>query len=171
MPSTRIWFPRSVAVAVMFTLLACGGGDKQVITGPGLGNGGEVAAALNGASFLSITTTAVYDAVNSAMGFSATGLIGSETWVITIGASPISGPGTYTFDLGGTPSVYGGVANSKTGWSTPQAAASGTLKITTLSGSRMVGTFSFTADYSSGDATGAPGPVSVTNGSFDIALP
>ncbi len=64
--------------------------------------------------------------------------------------------------------MYGGIANSSSGWSTPQSAASGSLIITTLSASRMAGTFGFNTSAMTGQATGS---VTVTEGSFDIALP
>jgi hypothetical protein len=78
----------------------------------------------------------------------------------------IPGPGTYPLGVG--PSVAGGnVAISTTagGWRTPQTGADGSITITTLTASRMEGTFNFTAVPFTGTVTGTK---TVTEGSFAL---
>jgi hypothetical protein len=84
-------------------------------------------------------------------------------------------PGTGTFPLGinigTTPGGTGSVtvvagASSFTSYATPLSGSAGSVTITTLTSSRMVGTFTFTAANIVGAGTQA-----VTNGAFDIDLP
>ncbi len=52
-------------------------------------------------------------------------------------------------------------------WGTVGGAATGTVTVTSVTASRMAGTFSFTIPVSSGTATE---PLAVTNGSFDVGF-
>jgi hypothetical protein len=80
----------------------------------------------------------------------------------------IGAPGTYP--LGVNPTVFGGVAQlATTGgvWVTPASGAAGTVTITTLTPTRIAGTFEFTAVGTYGGATGTK---TVTNGLFDLTF-
>jgi len=66
--------------------------------------------------------------------------------------------------VGGT-----GIVSSSTGrsWFTPGSGAAGTVTVTTLTATHIVGTFSFNAEPLGGGATGTK---VVTNGAFDLIL-
>jgi hypothetical protein len=66
----------------------------------------------------------------------------------------IAGPGTYTLGLDGV-TTYGGFAGITGGgtWLTPLSGAAGTITISTLTTTRIAGTFSYTATASAGGAT------------------
>jgi len=81
----------------------------------------------------------------------------------------IDEPGTYALGMGGT--NVGGVAQVTDlvprGWSTPLSGAAGSITLSTLTASRIAGTFAFTADSILGTATGSR---AVTQGQFDLLL-
>lgn len=60
----------------------------------------------------------------------------------------------------------GTVIDSPSSWSTPLNGASGSATITTLTATRIAGTFQFDAD----DILGAATSVAVTAGEFDITV-
>lgn len=81
----------------------------------------------------------------------------------------IRGPGTYPFGV--STEMVGGTAQyaaSGNVWSTPINGASGTFTITTLTPTRIVGEFEYTAQVSAGTAT--PQTRSITEGEFDIPM-
>jgi len=103
-------------------------------------------------------------------GYSMTGTSqqGSTVQAISLSLMNIPGPGTYPLGTGGN--VSGGTAifsDGTGGWLTPLSGASGTISITTLTDSRFVATFSFTAEAVSGSATGTR---TVTAGSVDLPI-
>jgi hypothetical protein len=80
----------------------------------------------------------------------------------------IPDPGTYPLGTGA--GVSGGTAiyaEGTGGWGTPLSGEAGAVTITTLSATRIAGTFSFNAAASAGSATGTR---TVTNGAFDLAI-
>lgn len=80
----------------------------------------------------------------------------------------VPGPGTYRLGTGAN--VPGGTAVTVVGsssWGTPLSGNAGTLVITTLTQSRIAGTFSFVGESVQGGATGE---LPVTNGAFDMNL-
>jgi hypothetical protein len=98
---------------------------------------------------------------------SGSGVIGAT---MTININNVSGPGTYTLGVDAV-STYGGFAGitSSTGgtWLTPLSGSAGTITITTLTTTRIAGSFSYTASAVSGGATGTR---IVTNGIFDAPI-
>jgi len=91
---------------------------------------------------------------------------GSSATAINIALSDIAGPGTYPLGTGA--GVAGGIAilgESTGGWLTPLSGSAGTITLSTVSATRLTGTFSFTADAVSGTAAGSR---SVTEGRFDV---
>ena len=81
----------------------------------------------------------------------------------------IDSVGTYPLGMGGT--AVGGLGQvsdlTGRGWSTPLSGAAGSVTITTLSSSRIVGTFTYDADSLLGSAHGTR---AVTAGQFDLLL-
>lgn len=167
----------TLAIFASAILVGCGGGDdgddnNPVNPGPGPGGSGPMSATINGQAWVS-------DA-NSALAQLGVGLPGSfviqgnkvvsSTDAITIQLIlyNVDGPGTYP--LGTGPTVDGGtglVASAAVGFGTPLTGNAGTVTITTLTPTRIAGTFSFVANQNYG---GTGGTRTVTNGQFDLAL-
>lgn len=89
---------------------------------------------------------------------------------ISMNVLNVTGPGTYQLN----PNFVGTFAQvaitdgaSAQVWTTALSPGNGTITVTTLSSTRVAGTFTFTAQFASGGATGQK---SVTSGSFDIPL-
>jgi hypothetical protein len=93
-----------------------------------------------------------------------TGVVASMTFTINL----ITRAGTYPLGVDGV-SVQGGFAGVTGGgtWLTPISGAAGTITITTLTTTRIAGTFSYSAIPSGGGATGTR---TVTNGQFDLPI-
>ncbi len=167
---------RTFGVVLGVLLAACGGGGGGAL-GPGGGGKAAFTANINGQPWAADTT-----------GFGVTGNPGVPGSLIISGVDLVSptnyktlflsvafigAPGTYPIGInigtsaggtGGITTVSGATVNL---YGVPLTGAAGTLTITTLTATRMVGTFSFTADL-------MPGPgasLTVTNGTFDITLP
>jgi hypothetical protein len=102
--------------------------------------------------------------------FALTGIqLGGSGLTIVMTLTNIPGPGTYPLGVGF--SVAGGnvliSSAAGPGWRTPQTGADGTITISTLTSSRIEGTFNFTAVPFTGGATGNK---TVTDGSFALDL-
>lgn len=159
-------------------LAACGGGGSGGPGGPG-GGGVGFSATIDGQAWTADAT-----------GFSVTGNPGVPGSLIIAGVevvapndyrtlsltvSFIGAPGVYPIgiNIGTTPGATASVTQVSPGpvstfWLTSLNGAAGTLTVTSLTATRMKGTFSFTGDLS----PPGPGPqATVTNGSFDVALP
>jgi hypothetical protein len=92
----------------------------------------------------------------------------SNGYIMVIGLFNISGPGTYPLGVGPlVPGGFGQVSNAAGGWVTPQSGEAGSITITTLTSSRITGTFNFVATALTGTATGTR---TITNGSFDLEV-
>lgn len=166
----RSIFIRFATIAATIASTSCGG-DSKDSTGPG-GTNGEFnfTAKIDGASWASdagvertgvpITLPGIY---------AMTGIkLGTSGYTVIISLYNISGPGTYPLGVG--PSVAGGNALLSTvagGWKTAQSGADGTITITTLTASRIAGTFNFTAVAFTGGATGTK---TVTDGAFSLEV-
>lgn len=158
---------RSVKALVLVAVAVACGGDSPAGPGGGLGGGTGLTARVDGGTFTadagalanhSFTGGYVISSASSASGGRG----------ITILLSNIPGPGTYPLGTGA--GVAGGTAiyvAAGAGWSTPLSGEAGTIVLTTVSDTRIAGTFSFTADGSTGGATGTR---SITNGSFDLPV-
>jgi hypothetical protein len=106
----------------------------------------------------------------------ATKLVSSTNYTnVTLTLGFIAGPGTYPIGINAatTPGATGIViiasGSTPNTWITSLTGAAGTLTITSLTSTRIAGTFSFTADAETGTST--TGTETVSNGVFDVALP
>jgi hypothetical protein len=157
---------RRSAVLAVFAIVvgsACGG-DKS--TGPKTGVGdGNMSATINGVAWRSAKSG---DRANRTNNFIAVvGLsVSNPIYTISLGIGTISGPGTVNLDLtaGGNGSEAI-ISNTNGGWGTAFTGGKGTITVTTLTATRIVGTFSFDAPAGSGNATGV---LQVRNGQFDV---
>lgn len=173
----------TIARATLAALLvACGGGGGDA-TSPSTSGGNQnpggstgssqMTATINGQAFSVTGVSAVFAAQLDANSGSYL-LSGVETAStfrsITFTLSGISGPGTYPLGVDGV-SVAGGAGsvsvNATNVWNTGLSGASGTITITSLTTTRIAGTFAFSANAAGGSATGSQ---SVTNGSFDAGF-
>jgi hypothetical protein len=102
-------------------------------------------------------------------GFSVTRTVGTTTTLAMFMLWNIGGPGTY--DLGVNATNFGGTFGfgNTTGavWSTPLSGAAGSVTITTLTATRIAGTFACTLDSVGGDAHDR---LTIANGSFDFPI-
>ena len=157
----------SLAV-VAVAAAACGGSDS---TGPtettNLVTNGSFSARINGTAWSALGRVSVIPSSSLLTMAGASG-----TYVITFGLGPFTGPGTYSL-------VYDPLAKPPTvsqaivllggqSWGTSVQSGTGSVTITTYTGNRIAGTFSF--DAPSAAASGAGGTIHVTNGSFDVTF-
>jgi hypothetical protein len=164
----------SCAVALLVASAGCGG-DGNDPAGPGPdqnGGGGPMTAMIDGAAWSADETGITAQELPALAGaFLIQGtevLSTTEFRAISLSLYNIAGTGTYA--LGVNTMMYGGtglVVDGGDGWGTPLSGAAGTVTLTVLDPSRIAGTFSFTADASTGSATGTK---TVTNGAFDLLL-
>jgi hypothetical protein len=161
---------RVVALAGLAILASCGGSDGGDSTGPGGQTGNsKFTAKIDGAAWASTSGAERTGVPITLPGlYTLTGIsLGASPYTIVITLYNISGPGTYPLGVG--VSVPGGnaliSASTGGGWKTAQTGADGTITITTLTASRMEGTFSFTAVAFTGGATGTK---TITEGTFAL---
>lgn len=113
---------------------------------------GAAAATSSGVSVYTITGTHV---------------AGSTVQAILLSLWNVGGPGTYPLGVNAT--NFGGIGSFVEGsssWTTPLSGVAGTLILTTLTSTRIAGTFSFNAA-----SLGTPTTTrSVSNGAFDLAI-
>lgn len=161
-------------LALGFVATGCGGGGS---TGPD-GDGDEtMTASIGGQAFVSAQDPYIQATNGPARGsvvITGTQMLSSNSYrsvMLTLGR--IEGPGTYPLGVDGS-TVAGGSASvliagggAPTTWTTPLSGNAGTVTITSVSATRLVGDFSFTA-------TPLPGQQgtnqTVTNGHFDVEL-
>ena len=153
----------------LLALSACGGGSDGGTTSPGGNTSGfHFTAKIDGAAWASLNPSLI--SANQVLpGEYTLGGFDASSTNINFSMYNIRGPGTYPIGVG--PQVPGAsviIANSSgAGWATPQSGADGTLTITSLSTTEMVGTFNFSATPLSGGATGTK---TVTSGDFDVPV-
>lgn len=165
------------ALVLIAALATAGCGSKSSsVTGPGPGPGpggsSPMTAVINGTPWAADPLTsagAVHYSIPGYYFISGTRVTSASTAeFLTLILYNIATPGTYPLGMG--PSGFGGtgqVGNQVNGWLTPLSGAAGTVTISTLTSSRIAGTFAFVADSGFG---GASGQRTVTNGTFDFPI-
>jgi hypothetical protein len=155
---------RLLRVVLVLALAACGGGDGP--TNPFPDGVTNFTAKIDGvdwnAEFAPVAS-------NPQAGMYVISGVRTQGNVYTMVLTLNNITGTGTFPLGVNITAFGGYAllsDASNGWSTPLDGASGEVVITTLTATRIVGTFEFVADPLVG--TGAAR--TVTEGQFDITL-
>ncbi len=158
---------RSVIVSLALCAVACGGGGP---TGPNGGGATNFTAKIDGVSWAPDIAPAV-TAQNPTPGFySITALkaAGSNNYSVSLQLFNITGTGTYPLGVG--IQMFGGYAvvsqPPASGWGTPGTGVDGQIVITTLTATRMVGTFQFVATPQSGSSVNK----TVTEGQFDLLV-
>lgn len=160
----------SIALAT-FALIgasACGGSDKAT----GTNSTSNATTAGDGAISMTINGTA-WRSLKGADRVSKSGtvyaIVGLNLpYTISLGVAGLTAPGTVNLNLatGGQGSLAI-VANATGGWGTAFNGGTGTITVTTLTATRIAGTFSFDAVPGSGNAAGT---LQVRNGKFDVTF-
>lgn len=145
---------------------ACGGGSS---TGPGPG-AGQFSATINGSAWSADASLIQTPTPQKAGHYPLYGakLVGSTLNGITFNLLGITAPGTYP--LGTSGGVVGGIASlneASAVWQTPVSGDAGSITVSTLTPTRIAGTFQFVAEAAGAGATGTR---TVTNGQFDLPL-
>lgn len=163
MQTVRILLRSIILCASAFGALACGDDMPLKVA---IGNG-PMSARLNGIESWTASTGA---AVHVAPGlYSITGIrTTAPNYTFVFQLANIGAAGTYP--LGAGPQIFGGTATVSTptlgSWYTPANGAAGEIVISTLTDTRIAGTFSFSA----APLSGAVSNLGVTSGVFDMPL-
>ncbi len=162
----KVRFDRTMALVASLAVVACGSSS----TGPGNGGpGGTMTASVTGASFNPPSTTVAASYANQVLTVQGSTTTSPIT-AITINVLNVTGKDTYQLNPNFT-GTFGQVAITNGSavqvWTTALSPGTGFITLTTLTSTRVAGSFTFTAQSASGGATGQK---SVTSGTFDIPL-
>lgn len=179
---------RKTLTILLPLLTACGGGGDGSTTGPGPGPGpgpsntvGTFTANLDGSNWVSTTnqvagTSSGQNQIPGLITMVGTQLVSATNYTtISITLGYIAGTGTYPLGVnhgttaGGIGTVFAPQGSGFGTWSTNLAGSGGSVNVTSLTSSRIAGTFQFTAPPQSFSST--TGTRVVTNGAFDMPLP
>jgi hypothetical protein len=127
--------------------------------------GSKLSATIAGSAWNASNASGTYFAPNRVVTVQGS----NNTRTFSLSINEVTVPGTYALNttrfIGATLSVSPTQVN---GWRSDQADGSGSVTITSLTATRMRGTFTATLGPIPG--TGATGTLTITNGSFDIGL-
>lgn len=171
---------RTIAMLSAFVFVACSNGST---TGPGGFTGvGTFTATVDGSPWISTTNQVAgggsgSNQVPGLITMTGTQVVSSTDYtIITLTLGYIAGVGTYPLGVnqgttaGGSGSVYAQQgATSLSTWATNFPGNAGTVTVTSLTSTRITGTFQFTAPPQAISTT--TGTRIVTNGEFDMPLP
>lgn len=164
--------------ALTALLVACGGGSS---TGPVNTGAGDFTASIDGAAWSSTQTQVSgggsgANQVPGLITIIGTQVVSATSYTtLTLSLGYIAGPGTYPLGVnagttaGGSGLVYAPQGGTFGTWSTNFTGSAGSVTVTSLTATRIAGTFQFTAPPQSFSQT--TGTRVVTNGAFDVALP
>lgn len=128
--------------------------------------GNVVSATIDGASWNAATVASSLDAVsNNIFALAASNTERS----LTINLNGVTGPGTFSLGSSGAVGITNNTDPLTHIWSTTGAGGSGTVTITSITDTRIQGTFSATLGPAPGTQT--TGTVTITNGTFDVSRP
>jgi hypothetical protein len=172
---------RQLACASILLLAACGGGGSGTGPNPPGGGTGTFTAVIDGQSWVSTTnqTTGAgsgSNAIPGAVTIIGTNVVSATNYTsLVLNLGYLTGPGTYPLGVNFVSTAGGGATVTRlqgsalSNWSTEFPGNAGTVTVTGLSASRIVGTFQFSALPQA--FTGATGTRVVTNGVIDMPLP
>jgi hypothetical protein len=143
-----------IGAILLVPLAACGGGDDPA--GPG-GGGAGMSARVDGQSWTATFAHGVRDQASVVVGAAGQGA-GTQINFALVS----KGTGTYPLGPAGD-AAY--LTQGGNGWVTGASGGSGSVTLTTLTDTRIAGTFEFTAVPVTG---GASGTRTITQGSFDV---
>lgn len=152
---------RVLSSAALLSLIACGGSS----TAPGSGSNScaaPLSATVNGVAWCSPLPQGTFQhSIVSIAGFD-TGITSSIAFAV---AATV--PGTYSLAFGNNTGGFATYVKNSQGWGSGLTGGTGSVTITTLTATHVIGTFVFDAVPSNGGATGT---IHVTNGHFDLTF-
>ena len=163
-PAPRVAMRRLSALvsSLLLVAMSCLGSDS---TGPSTQNGlsnGTFSASINGSSWSAVGRVAVVRTVVNSLGMAGV----SPAYGITLSLQNATAPGSFVVNSDltiGSVAIVGNTAGAV--WATNVAGGTGTVTITTLTSTRVAGTFSFDAVALPGAGSGT---LHVTGGTFDV---
>lgn len=159
--------PTVIASLALVLASACGGGSDSNPTAPGgnttVAGDGNVTMSINGVAWRSSKGGDHVTKSGQFYGISAVNV----PYALVLGIGNVTGPGTFSLNLATGNGSSAIISNSVGGWGTAFSGGSGTVTITTLTATRIAGTFSFDAVPGSGSAAGT---MQVRNGVFDLTI-
>jgi hypothetical protein len=159
----RAWGYLTLALSVAAS--GCGGSDSSNLgTDPGINlvTNGTFTASVNGAAWSAIAKVIVSRPTTTSIAFFAT----STTYAMNIILLNVTGPGTFSLNTAVTSGNQASISSTAGGWNSGNTGGSGTVVITTLTPTHVVGTFAFDGGPIQG--SGATSTIHVTNGKFDL---
>jgi len=155
---------RLIIAAVCAMAAGCGG--TKATEGPtGSNTSAKVlTASVNGTAFAATTVSGGF--LNGSL--TIAGVNGLRS--LNIAAINLSGPGTYSLNMGNPNSALAMFGDGNTGQFSTGYGGTGSLTLTTATLGHIKGTFTFTAYTSAGGGLGKP-VVTVLDGVFDITIP
>jgi hypothetical protein len=156
-----------ITLALSLAASSCGGyGSADAGTDPlviGVTNG-SFTASINGTAWSAIAKVIVSRPTSTSLTLFAT----STTYAVNIVVLNVSGPGTFSLNSAPSNGNQAAISSTAGGWNSGNTGGTGSVVITTLTSSHVVGTFAFEGQPTSG--TGATGTIHVTNGKFDLTF-
>lgn len=129
---------------------------------------GSISATVNGSAWtVSTPYTSAQHNVAGAV-FTINAVDPNQTYGMAISLSEFEGAGTYEIRSGFPLRMAVVTLGAEQGWGTEYSEVPGTITITSLSDSRVTGTFSFTAEPS--PTSSQTGTLTVANGQFDVPV-
>ena len=169
---------KSSVVGLLVLLAACGSSGTGPNGGGGGGGSGPMSASIDWQAWAASQNGVLVTGSQQTPGFltiTGTQITGQDYIAVSLYLGFISGTGTYPLGVNqGTTPGGGGSVLIKNGatlniYAIDFTGDRGSVNVTTLTSTRIAGTFTFVAPPSLG--SGAPGVKTVTNGTFDVALP
>lgn len=158
------------AIVLVVALASCGGGGSSGVAGPG-GPSGPMSARVDGVQWNADELGGGLGAGHPLPGmYTIPGrrTSGGIPEFLDLTLYNVAGPGAYPLGVNST--TFGGGAlygNANAAWNTPLSGVAGTAIVTTLTATRIAGTFAFQATPLSGTAAGTR---VVTEGTFDYPI-
>ncbi len=165
---------RGIAIGAPALLAAACGGDGSSTTGPG-GSSGKtryyLTANIDGAAWAEddFGASTVGARLSGPGLYTISGYSSSAAITVLLTLNTIRGPGTYPLGVNfGVPGGTAQVSNTTSGWTTRLSGAAGSVTITSLTQTEIVGTFTFVAN----GILNAPSTSTknVTTGTFDLPV-
>jgi hypothetical protein len=154
---------RLLSTLTLLSIAACGGSsDSLTGTDTGGSGSGPMSATIDGTAWVSPVPAGRRTSNIVAVAGLDLGLTASVSFAFVATST-----GTYSVAFANTNFGSATIAKGSLGWSSALSGGSGSVTLTTLTASHMVGTFAFDAVPASGGATGT---IHVTNGKFDITF-
>jgi hypothetical protein len=153
---------RLLGAASLSVAVGCGGSDNAVTDPNANGTGKNMSAKVDGGAWVAAAVTTFKSSGGLIISGASTGGVG-----ISLGFSTTQGTGAQIIGGSGA-SGLGLVTTATQSWESNGQQGSGSVTLATLTASRVVGTFTFTAPLFG--TVGPPATRTVTSGTFDVTF-